>query len=52
VRANDKKEARLETSRYVLNNVDYDGKGKNKEVSLYPDPNIINRYHRQSKFQD
>jgi len=51
VQANDKKQARLESIRYVLNHLDYDGKGKTK-VSLYPDPNIITRYHRRSTNRD
>ncbi len=45
VKANDKKQARLESMRYVLSQFDYNGKGKSK-VSLLPDPNIVMRYHR------
>jgi polyphosphate kinase 2 len=47
VRANDKKKARLESIRYVLSTLDYDGKDK-AETTLYPDPNIINRFHRSA----
>jgi polyphosphate kinase 2 len=46
VKANDKRMARLESIRYVLNLLDYTGKGDAK-VRLYPDPNIVNRFHRQ-----
>ncbi|CAN5601626.1 hypothetical protein BH11CYA1_BH11CYA1_28760 [soil metagenome] len=46
VKANDKRMARLESIRYVLHLLDYTGKSDAK-VRLYPDPNIVNRYHRQ-----
>lgn len=46
VKANDKRMARLESIRYVLNLLDYSGKADAK-VRLYPDPNIVNRFHRQ-----
>lgn len=45
VKANDKRQARLESIRHVLSVLDYTGKDKAK-VNLYPDPNIVNRYHR------
>lgn len=45
VKTNDKREARLESMRYVLSQFDYDGKGESG-VSLLPDPNVIMRYHR------
>ncbi|SDM40131.1 polyphosphate kinase 2 [Kriegella aquimaris] len=45
VKANDKKQARLESMRYVLSQFDYKNKGESK-VSLLPDPNIVMRYHR------
>ncbi len=48
VRANDKKEARLESMRYVLNTLDYDGKDK-PGVSIYPDPKIVRRFHRSTR---
>jgi polyphosphate kinase 2 len=47
VKTNDKKQARLESMRYVLSQFDYDGKGDSK-VSLLPDPNVIMRYHRSA----
>lgn len=45
VKTNDKKQARLESMRYVLSQFDYEGKGVSG-VSLIPDPNIITRYYR------
>lgn len=48
VKTNDKKEARLESIRYVLSQFEYDGK-ENASTTLFPDPNIINRYHRHVK---
>ncbi|MEM6347238.1 MAG: polyphosphate kinase 2 [Bacteroidota bacterium] len=45
VKTNNKKEARLESMRYVLSQFEYDGKGKSN-ISLLPDPNVIMRYHR------
>jgi polyphosphate kinase len=45
VKANDKKLARLESIRYVLSLIDYEGKDKSR-VSLLPDPNIVTRFHR------
>lgn len=47
VRANCKKTARLESIRYVLSRVDYDGKER-KVTSLIPDPNTIQRFHRSA----
>ncbi len=47
VKTNDKKQARLESMRYVLSQFDYDGKG-DSGISLLPDPNIIMRYHRSA----
>ncbi|NPA88423.1 MAG: polyphosphate kinase 2 [Epsilonproteobacteria bacterium] len=47
VNSNDKKTARLESIRYVLSQIDYDGKEKSK-VSLHPDPDIVQRYHRKN----
>lgn len=47
VRANTKKTARLESIRYVLSRVDYDGKEK-AVTSLIPDPNTIQRFHRSA----
>jgi len=45
VRADNKRVARLESMRYVLSLIDYAGKEKSR-VSLFPDPNIITRFHR------
>ncbi len=47
VNSNDKKSARLESIRYVLSVVPYEGKEKAK-VSLHPDPEIVQRYHRKN----
>jgi polyphosphate kinase 2 len=47
VKTNNKKEARLESMRYVLSQFDYDGKGETG-ISLLPDPNVIMRYHRSA----
>ena len=45
VDTNDKRTARLESIRYVLSRFDYNGKS-DKNTSIYPDPNIIQRFHR------
>ncbi len=45
VQANDKKQARLESMRYLLSQFDYENKGAAK-IELLPDPNIVMRYHR------
>ena len=45
VKANDKKKARLESMRYALSVLDFDGKD-NPGTSLYPDPDVVLRYHR------
>jgi polyphosphate kinase 2 len=47
VKTNDKKQARLESMRYVLSQFDYEGKGESG-ISLRPDPNVIMRYHRSA----
>ncbi len=47
VKTNTKKEARLESMRYVLSQFDYEGKGETG-IELLPDPNIIVRYHRSA----
>lgn len=47
VKTNDKKEARLESMRYVLSQFEYEGKGESN-IPLLPDPNIIMRYHRSA----
>jgi len=51
VKANDKKRARLESMRYVLSTLDYEGKDK-PVTSLSPDPDVVLRYHRSSKSID
>jgi polyphosphate kinase 2 len=45
VQANQKRRARLESMRYVLSLLDYDGK-QDARTSLIPDPNVIGRFHR------
>ncbi|MEO1942461.1 MAG: polyphosphate kinase 2 [Campylobacterales bacterium] len=47
VNSNNKKMARLESIRYVLSQIDYDGK-EEAEVSLHPDPDVVYRYHRKN----
>ena len=48
IQSNNKKEARLESIRYVLSKFKYDGKGGSGTETL-PDPNIVQRYHRMVK---
>ncbi len=47
VKANNKRKARLESMRYVLSTIDYDGKDE-AATSLYADPNIVMRFHRSA----
>jgi polyphosphate kinase 2 len=47
IKTNDKKEARLESMRYVLSKFDYEGKGKSG-ITLLPDPNVIMPFHRSA----
>ena len=51
VKANDKKRARLESMRYLLSALDYEGK-KAPGVNLSPDPEIVERYHRSNESID
>ncbi|MCB1019194.1 MAG: polyphosphate kinase 2 [Acidobacteria bacterium] len=51
VRANDKKKARLESIRYVLSTLDYEGRGDAK-IEIYPDPNVVERFHRANAVLD
>lgn len=51
VRANDKKKARLESIRYVLNSLPY-RKTEDPPVNLTPDPNVITRFHRAASTLD
>ncbi len=45
VRTDEKRQARLESIRYVLSQFAYDGK-EEAQVNLTPDPNIVQRFHR------
>ncbi len=45
IKTNNKKQARLESIRYLLSRFDYDRKGSSKTTVL-PDPNVVQRYHR------
>jgi polyphosphate kinase 2 len=47
IKTNDKKEARLESMRYVLSQFDYEGKGESG-ITLLPDPNVIMPFHRSA----
>jgi len=48
VKTNEKREARLESIRYVLSRFNYEGKGKSN-TTILPDPNVVQRYHRMVK---
>ncbi len=48
VKTNNKKEARLESMRYVLSQFNYDEKNE-AATTLFPDPNIVSRYYRNAK---
>lgn len=47
VDSNDKQKARLESIRYVLSKIDYDGK-KDARIHLHHDPEVVERYHKRS----
>ena len=47
VKANNKRKARLESMRYVLSTLNYDGK-EDSATSLFPDPNVVMRFHRSA----
>jgi polyphosphate kinase len=51
VQANDKKKARLESMRYVLNTLPYATKD-DACTKLQPDPEVVLRYHRSSASLD
>ncbi|MEJ2112264.1 MAG: polyphosphate kinase 2 [Flavobacteriaceae bacterium] len=51
VKSNDKRQARLESIRYVLSHFDYAGK-ESSGLTVFPDPNIVQRYHRLIKHID
>ncbi|QTN38351.1 polyphosphate kinase 2 [Cryomorphaceae bacterium] len=46
VKANNKRNARLESIRHVLSQFEYPGKEK-ANTTIFPDPNIVQRYYRQ-----
>jgi polyphosphate kinase 2 len=48
IKTNNKKEARLESIRFVLSKFRYDGKG-DSGANIFPDPNVAQRYHRMVK---
>jgi polyphosphate kinase 2 len=48
VKANDKKDARLESMRHVLSRLPYHGK-RESTTSLHPDPDVVTRFHRSHK---
>ena len=48
IKTNNKKEARLESIRHVLSKFEYEGKG-NSGITILPDPNVVQRYHRLVK---
>ena len=48
VKANNKKRARLESMRYVLSHLDYEGK-ESPGTSLHPDPDVVRRFHRSNR---
>lgn len=45
VKSNNKKLARLESIRYLLNQIEYAGKDEAK-VRIFPDPEVVTRFHR------
>lgn len=51
VKANDKKQARLESMRYVLSEIDYESKDLS-EIKLHPDLEVVSRYHRNKKLAE
>lgn len=46
VKSDNKKQARVESIKFVLSQFDYDGKGDNCP-DLLPDPNVVHRFFRQ-----
>ena len=44
VDSNNQKRARLESIRYVLSQIDYEGK-EDATINLHPDPEVVERYH-------
>ncbi|WP_294951075.1 polyphosphate kinase 2 [Sulfurovum sp.] len=51
VDSNDKKNARLESIRYVLSQIPYEGK-ENAKINLHHDPDVVERYHRRSHSEE
>ncbi len=47
VDSNDKKRARLESIRYVLSQIPYEGR-EDAKINLHHDPDVVERYHRRS----
>lgn len=52
IKTNNKKEARLESMRYVLSRFNYKEINNNSKQLIIPDPNIVQRYHRTAKQAD
>lgn len=48
IKTDTKKKARLESIRYVLSRFKYTDRG-NSDTTIFPDPNIVQRYHRMAK---
>ena len=48
IKTNNKKEARLESMRYVLSRFKYENKGSSA-TTIFPDPNVVQRYYRLLK---
>ena len=51
VDSNDKKSARLESIRYVLSQIPYEGREEAK-INLHHDPDVVERYHRRSHSEE
>lgn len=51
VDSNDKKRARLESIRYVLSKLPYEGR-ENAAINLHHDPDIVERYHRRTHSEE
>jgi hypothetical protein len=50
-KVNVKKKARLESMRHVLSALEFEGKNE-LDINLYPDPEIVVRYHRSGNSID
>ena len=51
VDSNDKKNARLESIRYVLSQIPYEGR-EDAKINLHHDPDVVERYHRRSHSEE